>query len=707
MARLPDSSALGERPMPVPASRSPAVAQYNPRTGFEDVPAQALEHSGAEMEHAASIVFQMKEQQDNLRAEDAFNQLRQKQIDLASGPDGFMNIKGANAVNQPILKTYGEKFDQSANALAGTLDNDYQKQLFARRSAVAGLELRQGLVRHIATESDHYAQASTDATISTEIRAASADPSTTQMSLARIDNSLDWYASRFGMPADWTKDKKAAARSDLYTSQVRTLLSTNPMLAKEYFNKSEVWNSISAKERPILEHMVKQATLPIEVKTEAENIMQTTKPSAVVGDLQALKRAIRTAEGSGAEAISSQGARGTMQITKGTFDTYAKPGESYDVEADRVAAAERKIEADYEFYGGDVRKTAAAYIGGRGAVDAQGNIVDYGKSGQLISDALGTTRSAYANKVAQLVGAIPQSSRDTRAMLGSWVAEAERRYPTDPVKRDALIHQIRGNVSTIVATQEGLQRDAQGVLIQATLGGPEGKNTKPVTKDQLFATPGAREAYLLLDPAAAAGIDARLQHNAIELERGHPMPADPKVTEDLYNRIFLPWGDSRKIWSETQMTQYFAHGMNMQSRNFLVGALNGQKDENGQKLGALRNSVLNSFRPQIVKEAIGQLPDPKSVEMFQNFREAALRKEVELQNKGINPATLYNTDSPDYVGKMVPQYQLTAAQRMQDMMQRIQVGTIRPAPAQPQYPTATNPKTGEKMILKDGKWQKQ
>lgn len=92
-------------------------------------------------------------------------------------------------------------------------------------------------------------------------------------------------------------------------------------------------------------------------------------------------------------ALSVQGARGARQIMRDTFNDYAQPGESYDNEADRVAASDRKIAADFTHYNGDYRKVAAAYIGGRGAVDVDGNIND------RVRDKLGTTPKAYADSI--------------------------------------------------------------------------------------------------------------------------------------------------------------------------------------------------------------------------------------------------------------------------------------------------------------------
>lgn len=91
-------------------------------------------------------------------------------------------------------------------------------------------------------------------------------------------------------------------------------------------------------------------------------------------NFEKLVAVIRSNEGSKAGDTSPMGAKGVMQITQATFDTYKKAGESFDKEADRVTVALRKLWDDFTYYGGNIRQTAAAYHGGRGAVMPSGEI---------------------------------------------------------------------------------------------------------------------------------------------------------------------------------------------------------------------------------------------------------------------------------------------------------------------------------------------
>lgn len=101
---------------------------------------------------------------------------------------------------------------------------------------------------------------------------------------------------------------------------------------------------------------------------------------------------------------SPQGARGSMQIMRDTFAQYARPGEDYNNDEHRRVVATRKIADDYNNYGGDIAQTAAAYIGGRGAVRDDGSIRND------VVDALGTSPAAYAAKIQAHIDAMTEAS---------------------------------------------------------------------------------------------------------------------------------------------------------------------------------------------------------------------------------------------------------------------------------------------------------
>ena len=151
-------------------------------------------------------------------------------------------------------------------------------------------------------------------------------------------------------------------------------------------------------------------------------------PNATKETLENLTAAITSRESGGnPNAVSVQGARGSRQIMPDTFAQYARPGESFDNEAHRIAASDRKLADDWTFYKGDVRKVAAAYIGGRGAVRDDGMIRED------VKDALGTTPKAYAEQVAAMMGAVRQSALNTAIAGPNGALEEAIRNPERPI----------------------------------------------------------------------------------------------------------------------------------------------------------------------------------------------------------------------------------------------------------------------------------
>ena len=218
------------------------------------------------------------------------------------------------------------------------------------------------------------------------------------------------------------------------------------------------------------------------------------------GGITAFIDAITQRESSGnTDATSPQGARGSMQIMPGTFKQYALPGESYDNDADRRAAAIRKIQDDAKFYKNDMAKVAAAYIGGRGAVLEDGTIRDD------VKDSLGTSPAAYSQQIMAALG-----GTDPRAIRGSFPGQgrpapeyqdvASTKYPApaevpaaqpkaDTTLADLLRKQITGGLDE----RAGLRARDEADAYSARMFGDDAKAGIDKRKQGLAALEAARE----------------------------------------------------------------------------------------------------------------------------------------------------------------------------------------------------------------------
>lgn len=192
--------------------------------------------------------------------------------------------------------------------------------------------------------------------------------------------------------------KEIQATSDAQLMKEQAMARYNVNLANEPQNQAgEFLRAAQAKAGQVM-----PVSSDAQPAAQVDQSAQANAPANRDDIIKRLAAAISGVESGGnSDAVSPQGASGTMQIMPATFKQYAKPGEKYENDADRTAAALRKISDDYDFYKGDVAKTAAAYIGGRGAIDKDGLIRSD------VSDALGTTPSDYAGKV---LGALSESA---------------------------------------------------------------------------------------------------------------------------------------------------------------------------------------------------------------------------------------------------------------------------------------------------------
>ncbi len=264
MAKLPDFTDLGQSPTP---RRSTGVASYQPTSGLEDFGARVKARSGEEFGQAAAFAMKAAEEHDVLRAEDAYNKLQQRKIDLTFGDNGFARLKGGDAVNTPVLKNYGSEFEKTAGEIGAGLDNNYQRTLFTKRAANAQLQLSEDIVKHVASQSTVYAKEVYEGTVGVETKAATSNwnnPDAVALSLKRIDAAVDAYALRNGLPDVMRDALKLKDASQIHSSVITQAIATKDWeYAKTYFeaNKGSIDKTIAAHlEKGLYEAGQKQLT---------------------------------------------------------------------------------------------------------------------------------------------------------------------------------------------------------------------------------------------------------------------------------------------------------------------------------------------------------------------------------------------------------------------------------------------------------------
>jgi len=249
--RLPTVESLGERPTPRAGT---SIAQYRVDDSGE-LAGRSQMALGSALNQLGNVVNREREQQlalqkvelekaDTLRAEDAFTQLREKQLDLTVGKDnGFVNIKGADAVNRPLFDDYSKRFTTEADLIAGTLVNDRQRDLFMRRAKVAGLQFGEDVLRHTVRQGDEYANQVYEGTIATEIRTATAhwqEPNAVALSIERANAAVRSQADRLGLAPELIEAKRLEVNGKIHSAIVNQALATgNYQYAQEWYEKNK------------------------------------------------------------------------------------------------------------------------------------------------------------------------------------------------------------------------------------------------------------------------------------------------------------------------------------------------------------------------------------------------------------------------------------------------------------------------------------
>lgn len=254
MARIPDS--LGALPAP---SAPTSVTNFQSRN-------DGLMNLGQSLAQAGDVLQQEITKERNrvngAKVEDAFNQLRNSQLDLTIGQDnGFQNIHGANAVKQPLLQDYSTRFAGLRKQLSDSLDNDQQREMFKARADVAQTQFTQDLLQHLYRENDVYQGQVFNGTVDTELRAASAKwnaPMEVQASLARIDAAVDSEATRQGLPDEARQALQLQERSKVHTAVIQQALASKQYdYAKTWFDNNR--DEIDTKTAKVLEAEVGDA----------------------------------------------------------------------------------------------------------------------------------------------------------------------------------------------------------------------------------------------------------------------------------------------------------------------------------------------------------------------------------------------------------------------------------------------------------------
>ena len=468
----------------------------------------------------------------------------------------------------------------------------------------------------------------------------------------------------------WAPDQVNAAANDVtgkaWTQRIERAALQDPTSALDMYRQNVA--SIPAADRPVLEHRLKSAVLPIQAKMAADRLMAG-------GELPNLERAmelkgeplinaVMQAESGGDQsAVSPKGAVGVMQLMPDTAREVATElGVPFDAEklkgdsAYNKALGTKYLQNMLARYGGNTTLALAAYNAGPKNVDRWVAAIGDPNSG-AISNAEWAARIPfketrdYVARITQAGGAAeaptsPTNTRDTRAMLASWVAQgehvADQMYPNDVAFRDLVVNTIKNRVATIAQMQDGIQRQAQGQLINATIGANGG--ARPTSRDELLADPRNMDAWMKLDPTARPAIEELIARNA----RDDHVTTNPAVFQDAFDRIHLDEADPRKIRSPAELAPLMGHGLNYSDYTRLSADLEKSRTPEGNTFLKQKQNVVSTARRMLVNNPL-VIQKQIAEEAAYRFAQTLDAKIEEYRAARKDPRDLFNPAKPDYV----------------------------------------------------------
>ena len=240
MARIIDPSA-----QPRPQARQPGGIARLSAKGPSEAMAQAQIALGSDIAQGSEEIYRAQkieeERINTLRAQDAATKLNARRMDLTMSEDeGFTRLQGADAVTRPIMKEYGQRFEDAQNQISGTLTNDRQREMFKARAGIARLQYDEDIMRHLAKEGDVYAKQVYDGVIAQAQQEAVTrwdSPNAIATQLATIRSSVQNRAERFGWGADYREAVMQDEAGKIHTAVIgQAIASNNYRYAEAWYN---------------------------------------------------------------------------------------------------------------------------------------------------------------------------------------------------------------------------------------------------------------------------------------------------------------------------------------------------------------------------------------------------------------------------------------------------------------------------------------
>lgn len=354
--------------------------------GAGAVRAQQLGAAAQLATQAFEMQQRVREEDDQLRVDDALNALKETQQDLTFNRDsGFTTVRGRDALDrpsgQPLADEYTDRLQKRANELANGLSGERQKRLFGLRANDVVLGFRGAVKRYEGEQADAYAVSVREGTIANRQNEATLywnDPVKINDALASIDAAVADMGRRLGgKAAEWVEARQRSERSKAVAGAVGAALEKNDFVAadsllKMFADRMDAADVVKA--RGLVDKQL-DAGIALQAATA---VVTAARPAIAPTDYDRMVNITLQAESggkrygpNGALLTSRKGAKGEMQVLD---STNRDPGFGVRPAADDSPGERARVGRDYlaamvKRYDGDLALAWAAYNAGPGAVD--------------------------------------------------------------------------------------------------------------------------------------------------------------------------------------------------------------------------------------------------------------------------------------------------------------------------------------------------
>lgn len=248
-----------------------------------------------------------------------------------------------------------------------------------------------------------------------------------------------------------------------------------------------------------------------------------------------------------------------------------------------------------------------------------------------------------------------------------------------PAQKYTLLAEAKQHITGFQVEQERIKKEqvkvaadniasSQNVLLDKIMSGKS--TTKEILND-----PGFAQA-MAVDPK---GVFAA-KHQMIEIQRQMNVQkgeGDPAAANSLAVRIYAPEGTPGKIFDASQIYDQVATGK-ISAKQGKQLQLELQSTDEFKEARAQYNSFMTGAKGVIVgKDLIGAGTDPKSEQLYQDFRNAASAEYQRQIKAGLPPAqNFFNPKSPNYRGDMFKQYHQTLEEKVGNLATQMNAASM-------------------------------